>query len=213
VSAAAARLATAARALGVDASEAICARIVAYLDAMLEANRALNLTAIREREPALVLHALDSLAVALVAPAPARALDLGSGNGFPGVAIAALWPQAEVVLVERTTKKARALERLIAAAGFASVAVAHVDAAQIAAVRPELCGADLVAARAVGTPAAVAALAAPLLAARRRLVLWLDAATPAPTRLRGFDDPREITYELPEPAPRRRRLAVYRRRG
>jgi len=49
---------------------------------------------------ALVSHAVDALAVQLAGLTPRRVLDLGTGNGFPGIAVAALWPDAEVVLLQ-----------------------------------------------------------------------------------------------------------------
>src|SRR5688572_17235167 len=80
-------------ALDVDLTATGAGLLLRYLDAMLAENAAVNLTAIRAPEQALVLHAVDSLIVgrALDLP-PARALDLGSGNGFPGIAVRALWP-------------------------------------------------------------------------------------------------------------------------
>ena len=121
-------LAAAALAFGVEVAPAAAAALLTYLRAMLEANRQLNLTGIRDAEQAVVLHVLDSLAIGAFGLQPRRALDLGSGNGFPGVAVAALWPECEVVLMERTAKKARALEQLVANLGD-NVQVAHTDAA------------------------------------------------------------------------------------
>ncbi|MBL8749410.1 MAG: hypothetical protein JNK78_09620, partial [Planctomycetes bacterium] len=39
-------------------------KLVAYLDAMLQLNEQINLTAIRDRDQAFVLHAMDGLAFA-----------------------------------------------------------------------------------------------------------------------------------------------------
>ncbi|MEC7726038.1 MAG: RsmG family class I SAM-dependent methyltransferase, partial [Planctomycetota bacterium] len=63
--------------LDVDAAE----EVLAYLDAMLATNQHINLTAGRDREAAVVLHALDSVAFQLAAIRPQHVLDLGTGNG------------------------------------------------------------------------------------------------------------------------------------
>lgn len=177
--------------------------LVAWLDGVLLENRTVNLTAIRDPERAMILQLQDSLALAAVDLQPHRAVDLGSGNGFPGVVVAALWPECHVTLLERTLRKARALERLVGACELPGLEVARLDATQIPARRPDLCGVfDLVTARAVGRPEKVARLARPLLSPGGRLVCWLSATTPAPGGAATFD------YELAAPSRRARRLAV-----
>src|SRR5690606_29212963 len=168
-----ARLVERAAAIGVALLPASAERLLAYLDAMLDENRRTNLTAVREPAQAEVLHVLDALAVALaIVEPPRRILDLGTGNGFPGVAAAVLWPTARVLLCDRTRKKVEAVARALAAAGIAAE-TRWLDLAQAPATEPELVAAfDAVLVRAVGEPAAVAALAAPLLARGGQLVLW-----------------------------------------
>lgn len=199
--------------LGIELPPAPAAALVRYLRAMLAENEHVNLTAIREPDKALVLHALDSLAVACLGLSPPRrALDIGTGNGFPGVALAALWPQAEVTLCDRTQKKVLAIQRALAVAQFGGkVAADCVDAQQAPALRDGWRqGFDLCTARAVSRPEELAVLARPLLAQNGHLALWLDADGGAPN-LRGYQAPGVIEYDLPEPAARTRRLAVYRR--
>ncbi|MEZ5965797.1 MAG: RsmG family class I SAM-dependent methyltransferase [Planctomycetota bacterium] len=205
-------LADEAAALGVTLDHAVAQRVLRYLDAMLRENEHVNLTAIRATGAATVLHALDSLAAArAVATPPTAALDLGTGNGFPGVAVAALWPACRVVLCDRTQKKVAAVARALRAAGDAQTEAVALDVAQAQALRPDWCSAfDLVTVRAVATPKEVGALAKPLVRAGGTLLLWLDHETDAP-RLHGFSAPDIVVYDLPEPAPRRRRLAAYRR--
>lgn len=199
--------------LGVALGDDACAAVLDYLDAMLEKNRHLNLTAIREPGQAEVLHALDSLAVALTGITAERALDLGSGNGFPGVALAALCPQAEVTLMERTAKKARALEELVADSALSRVRVLHLDADQAPGLKSHLLAHfDLVVARALAAPREVARMAAPLTAPDGHLVLWLEHQTEVEMEPSlGFEVLRQIDYELPEPAARTRKLALCRR--
>lgn len=207
-----ASLMAAAGGLGVELAADGAGALLRYLDAMLAENAQVNLTAIRDLDTAVVLHALDSLAMALAVDRPPNAvLDLGTGNGFPGVAARALWPRCRLVLCDRTQKKVAAVGRALAAAGCDGVAAVAIDAAQAPALRPEWrTGFDLITVRAVGSASAVAALARPLLRTDGRLLLWLDQATEAEA-LMGYQPPATHTYELPAPARRTRRLAAYRR--
>jgi 16S rRNA (guanine527-N7)-methyltransferase len=206
-------LVAAARALGIDLAIAAAGRLLAYLDAMLALNAQINLTAVRDRAQAIVLHALDGLAFARTGLHPHHVLDLGTGNGFPGVAIACLEPHAATVLMDRTGKKVRAIGSCLCTAGLDAVETLQLDAAQAPALRPELRQAfDLVTARAVGRPEVVAALAEPLCRPGGRLVLWLEAEAEVAPQLGRFALDRQIPYELPEPAARQRLLGVWRRR-
>ena len=65
------------------------ARLLAYLDAMLERNRAVNLTAVRDRAQAEVLHVRDSLAAEPLLAEPVRALDQSALRRHPPLPISA----------------------------------------------------------------------------------------------------------------------------
>lgn len=207
------KLVAAAKALGAELDEPRAARLLAYLDAMLTLNEQINLTAVRDREQAVVLHALDGLAFARTGLHPAHVLDLGTGNGFPGVAVATLHPGASVVLMDRTGKKVRAIGSCLVQARFDGVETLQLDAQQAPSLRRELRHAfDLVTARAVGKPELVAELAAPLLRPGGHLVVWLDADAEAPERLGPFRRVGLHRYDLPAPAARSRVLGQWQKR-
>jgi 16S rRNA (guanine527-N7)-methyltransferase len=208
----AAALVQAARALGAELDEPRAGRLLAYLDAMLATNEHVNLTAVRDREQAVVLHVLDGLAFARTRLRPAHALDVGTGNGFPGVCVAALHPGASVVLMDRTGKKVRAIGGCLVAARLDGVETMQMDAQQAPALARELRHAfDLVTARAVGKPELLADLAAPLTRPGGHLVVWLDADAETPKQLEGFRLVERIVYELPAPAARQRVLGHWQR--
>ena len=201
-----------AKSMGVELDAEAAASLLAYLDAMLQLNEHINLTAVRDREQAVVLHALDGVAFGLCGLRPHHVLDLGTGNGFPGVAVSVLFPHATVVLLDRTGKKVRAVGSCLVAAKLAGIETVQLDAAQAPALHPEMRHAfDLVTARAVGKPEVIAELAAPLVRPRGHLALWLDADAAAPAKLGSFRRERLLGYDLPEPAPRRRQIALYER--
>jgi len=105
-------------------------------------------------------------------PAPDLALDLGSGGGVPGLALAAWWPQSRWVLLDAGDRRAVFLTDAVEELGFGDrVAVIRStaeDAAHDPRHRAEF---DLVVARSFGTPAVVAECGAPFLREGGRLVV------------------------------------------
>ena len=126
---------------------------------------------------AVDVHVADSLsALALEPVARARVVaDLGSGAGFPGLALAVALPHAHVALVESSARKCEFLTRLCATAGAANAEVVHARAEEWTA---GLGKHDLVAARALAPLAVLCEYAAPLLALGGALVAWKGAVPP-----------------------------------
>lgn len=84
-----------------------------YIDALMEANREFNLTAIRSRQEAERLHILDSLGLLRSADISGRSvIDVGTGGGLPGVALKIARPEAEMTLLDATEKKTVFLDGL-----------------------------------------------------------------------------------------------------
>ena len=169
-----------------DVSAAQAAQLDAYLDAMLEINKSLNLTSIRERGDAVVRHVLDSLSIVPVwhavtgASPPRRVLDLGTGGGYPGSVLAVMWPRARVLMIDSTGKKVRAVAQCLVAAGIKNAEAHQARGEQLPALRRETRGAfDLCVARAVGPAAAIVRECAPLLARGGRIFLMKGPNTSA----------------------------------
>ena len=153
------------RALGVAATEAQRAALAGYLGRLLEANRAMNLTAVREPESAWRAHVIDSLTLAPGLgdlPAGARLADVGSGGGAPGIPLAIVRPDIAVTLFEATGKKACFLDSCARALGLGNV--------RVVAERSETAGRDpahreafdVVACRALGRMPVLLELTLPL---------------------------------------------------
>ena len=127
---------------------------------LLKWNRTLNLVARHDEKSIWQRHIADSLQLARwMAPRPERAIDLGSGAGFPGLVLA-IATQVPFDLVEADQRKAAFLREAARATG----APVHVHAIRIETASLPL--APLVTARAVAPLAKLLALAAPLLAPR-----------------------------------------------
>jgi 16S rRNA (guanine527-N7)-methyltransferase len=121
-----------------------------YIDLLLEANQRMNLTRIADRAAAEVQHVGDALTVLPFLPKETfRLVDVGSGGGVPGVILAIARPDAKVVLLEATKKKAAFLQEVVTKLELANVKVLP-ERAETAA-RGELRESrDVAVARAVG---------------------------------------------------------------
>jgi len=71
------------------------------------------------------IHFADSRAVARALKPSGRWADLGSGAGFPGVALAAWNPDVHVTLVESRSKRAAFLRRVVKRSGLTNAEVFH----------------------------------------------------------------------------------------
>ncbi len=92
------------------------ARLGTYVEALLQANRSVNLVSRQDTAAHVGRFTAECLFLAkLLAadaarrPAPIRLLDIGSGGGFPGLIVKLALPGIEATLVEATQKKARFL--------------------------------------------------------------------------------------------------------
>jgi 16S rRNA (guanine527-N7)-methyltransferase len=134
-------------------------------------------TSVRAPAEAVDRHVADSLTVLAREEfrAARRIADLGSGAGWPGLALAVALPGAQVSLVESAVRHCRYLERVIEEAGLANATVVHARAEEWA----EGAGAqDLVTARALAALPVLCEYAAPLLAEGGSLVAWKAAVAP-----------------------------------
>ncbi|MGA2451947.1 MAG: 16S rRNA (guanine(527)-N(7))-methyltransferase RsmG [Solirubrobacteraceae bacterium] len=128
-------------------------------------------TAIRAPEEAARAHVADSLvALELEAVRSARHIaDLGSGAGFPGLALAVALPGAHVSLVESQRRKCEFLERVRSAADIENASVVW---ARVEEWREGVSRNDVVVARALAPQTVVLEYAAPLLRNGGALVDW-----------------------------------------
>jgi 16S rRNA (guanine527-N7)-methyltransferase len=137
-----------------------------------------SITTIRDPAEGVDVHVADSL-VGLEVEAlrtASRIADLGSGGGFPGLALAAALPATHVTLVESVGKKCDFLRRTADAAGLSNVEVVQ---ARAEAWPAGLGTQDVVTARALAPLNVLAEYSAPLLLAGGSLVAWKGYADPS----------------------------------
>lgn len=94
-----------ARRAGIELDAGMRASLDAFIHQLKEANRRFNLTAITEDEAIAILHLEDSWHLSAYIPQGARLIDVGTGAGFPGLALRLVRPDLDVTLVDSTLKK------------------------------------------------------------------------------------------------------------
>jgi 16S rRNA (guanine(527)-N(7))-methyltransferase RsmG len=159
--------------------------LAAHADAVARHSPRLGLVSTGDEKALLERHTADSLVFALArAPKTGEAwVDVGSGAGFPGLVLAACYPDTKFTLVESNAKKSGFLELEALDLGLANVVV-HPG-------RAERLGAsfDVAIARAVADPAVAFSLLTRLIASGGICIVAGTGAAPSGSR--------RLTFELP----------------
>jgi 16S rRNA (guanine527-N7)-methyltransferase len=132
-----------------------------------------SVSSVTDPATAWKVHIADSLTGLEVAELrdSGRIADIGSGAGFPGLALAVALPHAQVDLIESIGRKCEFMRRAIETAGIANARVRNARSEELAGDQ-ELELYDVVTARAVGRLSTLAELASPLLIDGGVLVAW-----------------------------------------
>lgn len=154
-------------------------RLRAYLDAVLEANRSFNLTAVRDPELAWSKHILDSFQLfraieeeqLSLLGGSEKVIDIGTGAGFPGMVLAIARPALSVTLLDSTRKKTVFLT---------DAAREHAPNTKVLCARAEEAGHDpqlreqfdVAVARAVGSFSELCELCLPFVKVGGSVLLW-----------------------------------------
>jgi 16S rRNA (guanine527-N7)-methyltransferase len=177
-------------------------------------------TTVSNPDEAVDIHVADSLSgleVPEVRVASSIA-DIGSGPGFPGLALAVALPRARVDMIESASRKCAVIDRLTHAAGLDNEIVRALPMrAEERAAWGGRDAYDVVTARAVGALPVLVEYAAPLLRAGGVFVAWkgtLDAdelARGAKAAVEVGLEPEAVVEVQPWPEARDRNLVVYRK--
>ena len=104
--------------MGLDAENPGTQDVVSYLSLLLEKNKVMNLSAIREEDAAVRLHALDALAIfGCLELAGKSVLDVGTGGGVPGALLKLYAPKIRLSLLDSTAKKLAFVEQALSSLG------------------------------------------------------------------------------------------------
>eukprot|EP00242_Pyramimonas_sp_CCMP2087_P004013 CAMPEP_0198214630 /NCGR_PEP_ID=MMETSP1445-20131203/42874_1 /TAXON_ID=36898 /ORGANISM="Pyramimonas sp., Strain CCMP2087" /LENGTH=238 /DNA_ID=CAMNT_0043889903 /DNA_START=468 /DNA_END=1184 /DNA_ORIENTATION=- len=104
-----------------------------FLDILLDVNKGMNLTAIRDKQEAYTRHVGDSLALLPILDASVQTailkdpsqtpkiMDVGSGGGIPGIILAISRPEWQVTLLDTLGKRIDFVNEAAAALGLTNV--------------------------------------------------------------------------------------------
>ena len=92
---------------------------------MLETNKVLNLTAIKDEDGVILKHLVDSLAVVPFLNGGTSLCDVGCGGGFPSLVIATMCGDVDVFAVDSVTKKVNYVKQTAELLGLDNVSVSN----------------------------------------------------------------------------------------
>lgn len=100
---------------GVNLDETALSRFDTYAKLLVSWNEKINLTAITQPEEIVAKHFVDSLTVFsfIDVPQGAKVIDVGTGAGFPGVAMLIARPDLQLTLLDSTKKKLGVIEDIL----------------------------------------------------------------------------------------------------
>lgn len=122
-------LSTGFEALGLCPDAQALPRYRLYYETLAEQNKVMNLTAIDGEEDTARLHFLDCAALLTLTELKGKSLiDVGSGAGFPGLALKVAEPSLSLTLLDSLDKRVRFLQELSGKLGFEDVVCLHTRA-------------------------------------------------------------------------------------
>lgn len=129
---------------------------------LLEKNQVMNLTAITQPDQVAKLHMLDCAALLHCGDFREKTLiDVGTGAGFPGLALKILVPSLEVTLLDSLNKRINWLNQIIDRLGLTGITAIHARGEEQALVKGYRDSFDFVTARAVADLRMLAELCLP----------------------------------------------------
>lgn len=130
---------------------------------MLEVNKSLNLTAIKDENGVILKHLVDSSACVPYIKENAKLCDIGCGGGFPSLVIAILRGDVSVLGVDSVAKKSKYVEETAHLLGLNNVSVSSRRAEELGQDENYRESFDVVSARAVARLNVLCELCLPLL--------------------------------------------------
>jgi 16S rRNA (guanine527-N7)-methyltransferase len=158
---------------GIALNDKQISQVQRYIACLVFWNQRVSLTSVTDVREILERHFAESLLGApLIGSADGRLADVGTGPGFPGLALKIALPNLQVLLIERNTKKCAFLNEVIRFLDLANVSLFRGDYTSIPPTEAKF---DYVTARAVSDHKDLLKWAAGRLAPSGLVLLWLGA--------------------------------------
>lgn len=113
--------------IGVTLSDRQLRQFLTYYEMLVEWNQMMNLTAITEYEDVMKKHFVDSISLckAYDISRNSSVIDVGTGAGFPGLALKIAYPNLQVTLLDSLNKRIQFLDAVIERLGLTQVETIH----------------------------------------------------------------------------------------
>ena len=166
------------QALGWQPNEGQLQQFIQLQQELRQWNSRVNLTRLVEGADFWIAQVFDSLWPLLpqlneCPEAPLRCIDVGTGGGFPGLAVAIALPQARLTLVDSVGRKTQAVQAMAQALGLAERVELRCERVELTGRQQSCRGRfDLALARAVAAAPVVAEYLVPLLAPEGEALLY-----------------------------------------
>lgn len=186
-------------------------RLDLYAERLIETNRRFNLTAVTDPDEVTVKHFADSLVLLgkTEFPAGASLLDVGTGAGFPGLALKLARPDLQVAFLDGTRKKLGFISSVLEETGLAGETL-HLRAEEAGKLPKYREKFDFVTARAVADMAVLVEYCLPFVRAGGLFLAMKSAAAEeevqnaaGAVRLLGGKTEQNLLFDLVENTPRR----------
>ncbi len=118
-------LGQASRQVGVSLNDSQIELFRLYMLELLEWNKSINLTAVRDPDDIVIKHFVDSLTPLPYLELTGRLLDIGPGAGFPSIPLKIAVPQLQARLVDASSKRVSFLKHLIRTLGLEGITAIH----------------------------------------------------------------------------------------
>lgn len=144
-------LSVASKQIGLDLSSTIMEQYYRYMKLLLEWNQKINLTSITEPQDIALKHFIDSIVIfsKVEVKLNSTIIDVGTGAGFPGLAMKIFRPDLNVMLLDSLQKRVSYLNEVTDQLGLKGIEVVHGRAEEVAQKQNYREVFDLVVARAV----------------------------------------------------------------
>lgn len=113
--------------MGISLTEDQINQFIKYFELLVEWNEFMNLTAITEYDEVMKKHFVDSLSLIKTFDVSRKVtvIDVGTGAGFPGLALKIAYPNLQVTLLDSLNKRISFLNEVISQLGLTGVETVH----------------------------------------------------------------------------------------
>ena len=129
---------------------------------MLEVNRSMNLTAIKEEKAIILKHYADSLTICKYLPKNATLADIGCGAGFPTLPLAIFRPDLKITAIDSTAKRIDYVNETASFLNLDNISAISARAEELGVLKEYRERFDVVTARAVASLPVLTELCLPL---------------------------------------------------